>query len=432
MSQKKVGFSNTSFIQGDKLIINNGLTSSIKFVFNGNNGLTFSLPTVDGSPNWAIITDGNGNLSFGTVSGAGNVNAPAFGGTSPKIAYWTGSYSLGNSLLEEGTGQLLFPGGTLTNPGISFLLDTDTGIIRSNDNEVGVVGGGVLHAEFKSTGVKVGNVTYTRTDGTSGHMLTTDGSGNTYWSSVNGETGPTGPQGDIGPTGPQGATGGVENQFLYQSSVVPGASFSGTPLYYDVTFVGSFTSSYTINLDSEAVRDWSISNKTSTGFRINSNSTTTFTHSVYWNAMETSDLTLGAFVGAQGPQGEQGIQGPTGPTGSAGSQGIQGPTGSTGAQGPQGIQGPEFTPTVATGVVIAFTSSLVYNSYASPATASITDNLTGAKVGIIQKIYHQYSTEPTYPAGWVKVGFGTYSTTAVNMIFAEWSSGTRVEYWITH
>ena len=105
MAQKKVGFTNTSNVQGDKLIINNGLTSSINFLFTGGSTLTFSLPKTDGSAGWAIITDGSGRLSFGTVSGAGNVQGT---GTTPKLAYWTGTSSLGSSLLEEGSGQLLF------------------------------------------------------------------------------------------------------------------------------------------------------------------------------------------------------------------------------------------------------------------------------------------------------------------------------------
>ena len=138
MAQKKVGFSNTSYVQGDKLIINNGLTASINFQFLGATGLSFRLPQADGSSGWAIVTDGAGNLSFGTVSGAGNVQGT---GTTPKLAYWTGTSSLGSSLLEEGSGQLLFPAGTLANPGISFLLDQNTGFRRSANDQVSILEG---------------------------------------------------------------------------------------------------------------------------------------------------------------------------------------------------------------------------------------------------------------------------------------------------
>jgi hypothetical protein len=94
---------------------------------------------------------------------------------------------------------------------------------------------------------------------------------------------------------------------MYQSGSVDGSSFIGSPLYYDVTF------SYNVNVDSIIPRDWSISNKTSTGFRINSNSSASFTHSVDWSALESSNTTIGAFIGPTGPQGPAGPQGPTGP-----------------------------------------------------------------------------------------------------------------------
>jgi hypothetical protein len=84
-----------------------------------------------------------------------------------------------------------------------------------------------------------------------------------------------------------------------------------------------------------------------------------------------------------------------------------------------------------TGSVISFTYEVVWNSPSSPSTANITDNLTGAKIGLVQKIYHNKAVAPTVPAGWVLIGTGTYTTSTLNIIFAEWVSGTRVEYWIT-
>jgi hypothetical protein len=56
-------------------------------------------------------------------------------------------------------------------------------------------------------------LTLPTTGGSSGELLTTDGSGTLSWTSAAGPTGPqgdigpTGPQGDIGPTGPMGPTG---------------------------------------------------------------------------------------------------------------------------------------------------------------------------------------------------------------------------------
>ena len=83
-----------------------------------------------------------------------------------------------------------------------------------------------------------------------------------------------------------------------------------------------------------------------------------------------------------------------------------------------------------TGTVISFEASKIYNTPAAPATGNITDNLTGAKIGIVQKLYHNHSTAPTVPAGWVLIG-GSYATEEINIIYAEWVKGTRVEYWIT-
>lgn len=83
----------------------------------------------------------------------------------------------------------------------------------------------------------------------------------------------------------------------------------------------------------------------------------------------------------------------------------------------------------ASGTVIDFANPKVFGTVASPETGNITDNLTGAIAGVIQKIYHNNGTAPTFPAGWVKLS-GTYGTGLLNIIYAEWVSGTRVEYWI--
>ena len=85
----------------------------------------------------------------------------------------------------------------------------------------------------------------------------------------------------------------------------------------------------------------------------------------------------------------------------------------------------------ATGVVITFDAPKVYNTHTAPATGNITNNLTGAKMGVIQKIYHNHTIAPSMPAGWVLVGEGFYVPQTLNIISAEWVEGTRVEYWVT-
>lgn len=84
-----------------------------------------------------------------------------------------------------------------------------------------------------------------------------------------------------------------------------------------------------------------------------------------------------------------------------------------------------------TGAVVDFTQSKIFNTDSSPETNNLTDNLTGAKLGVVQKVYHNNGTAPTVPAGWVLMGEGEYVTSALNAIFVEWTGGTRVEYWIT-
>lgn len=86
--------------------------------------------------------------------------------------------------------------------------------------------------------------------------------------------------------------------------------------------------------------------------------------------------------------------------------------------------------TATTGSVISFATPQVYNSIASPSSSNITDDLTGAIIGVVQKIYHNHSVAPTVPAGWVRRGDGEYVVSTLNIIFAEWSTGTTVEYWI--
>ena len=131
--------------------------------------------------------------------------------------------------------------------------------------------------------------------------------------------------------------------------------------------------------------------------------------------------------------GSIGVTGPIGPTGGTGATGA-GATGATGADGADGATGPTGGTDSAvqdTGVIISFESRKIYNTSGSPATANITEDLTGATLGIVQKIYHNNTTTaPTFPVGWILLGDGIYFTNQLNVIYAEWCGSTRVEYWI--
>jgi hypothetical protein len=82
-----------------------------------------------------------------------------------------------------------------------------------------------------------------------------------------------------------------------------------------------------------------------------------------------------------------------------------------------------------TGTEISFTSIDIYGKFSSPGTSNIKVDLIDAKLGIVQKMYHQSGVEPEYPEGFVKLN-GTYSTTLKNIIYFEFSEDERVEYWI--
>jgi hypothetical protein len=83
-----------------------------------------------------------------------------------------------------------------------------------------------------------------------------------------------------------------------------------------------------------------------------------------------------------------------------------------------------------TGLTIHFSGKTIFNSPTSPASGNISGNTTNAKLGMIQKIYHQSGTEPTFPNTWVAVGTNAYFLGNLNIIFAEYVNNSWIEYWI--
>ena len=79
---------------------------------------------------------------------------------------------------------------------------------------------------------------------------------------------------------------------------------------------------------------------------------------------------------------------------------------------------------------ISFAIQSTHGDDSSPLTGNITEDLTDSVSGIIQKIYHNDGSAPTFPAGWVKLGSVSYVTSVNNLIYCEWIDGARVEYWI--
>jgi hypothetical protein len=72
-----------------------------------------------------------------------------------------------------------------------------------------------------------------------------------------------------------------------KSSFISGASFSGVGnLKYGVTFSTAFPdTSYGVQITGEEARTWTVENKLSTGFLVNSNSSIPFTSDVFWFAI---------------------------------------------------------------------------------------------------------------------------------------------------
>ena len=163
---------------------------------------------------------------------------------------------------------------------------------------------------------------------------------------MDGTSGTSGTSGISGSSGSSGTSGkdGIFSAglLMYQTGTFSSFSMTGTPLYYDVSFTGTFVSNYTVIINSSTPRDWTISNQTTSGFRINSNSSSSFTEIIEWNAVEMSNGTIGAFIGATGPaglSGSSGSSGTSGISGSSGSSGSSGTSGNTGASGSSGSSG---------------------------------------------------------------------------------------------
>lgn len=86
-------------------------------------------------------------------------------------------------------------------------------------------------------------------------------------------------------------------------------------------------------------------------------------------------------------------------------------------------------PVATEGAEVKFDAARHYGSFAAPITSAITDSNTRARVGIVQKVYHQ-AASLTVPGTWVKVGAGTYAANEVNLIYVEFETTGRKIYWI--
>jgi len=88
------------------------------------------------------------------------------------------------------------------------------------------------------------------------------------------------------------------------------------------------------------------------------------------------------------------------------------------------------TTNLGTGITIHFSARTIFNLPDSPASGNISGDTTNAKFGMVQKIYHESSIEPTFQSNWKLIGEGVYFTNQLNIIYAEYITNSRIEYWI--
>lgn len=91
---------------------------------------------------------------------------------------------------------------------------------------------------------------------------------------------------------------------------------------------------------------------------------------------------------------------------------------------------PGLVPAATTGTAVAFAVPQIYGTPGSPATGNITLTTTGLIVGVIQKMYHNNATAPTFGAEFVKLS-GNYVESTLNIIHFEAYSTSRIEYTVT-
>lgn len=82
-----------------------------------------------------------------------------------------------------------------------------------------------------------------------------------------------------------------------------------------------------------------------------------------------------------------------------------------------------------TGTAIAFAVPQFYASAGTPATGNVTLVTTGLVPGMVQVLYHDDSSEPTFPAEFARLS-GFYVTNTLNIIYMHAISATRIEYMI--
>ena len=90
----------------------------------------------------------------------------------------------------------------------------------------------------------------------------------------------------------------------------------------------------------------------------------------------------------------------------------------------------EYIQTTGTGQLLVFDRPRVYGTRTSPVAGELTQDLEGARNGVIHKVYHSGAGELSHPSGWTLVGDAVYVPGETNILFIEYTSD-GVEYWVT-
>jgi len=259
---------------------------------NGLTANTISATTYDNLPQDIFVSGGTYDNSIGTATFTNTS-----GGTFNVVGFFTGYTNIVNTLttgiglsadtssgnitiintspdeivtLSGGTG--ISTGGTYPNFTITNSLPDQTVVLNSGTN-INVTGSypnftidvtGLTDNDRYVTGFSYNNNTFT----------ISDNSGSTFNSTINVMTGLT-------VNGTLSAT--TYSGLGLKSNTVAGTSFTGNPKIFDVVFVTAYpNTNYSIQITGGISRTFTYANKTTTGFRINSNANPSFTENVDW------------------------------------------------------------------------------------------------------------------------------------------------------
>ena len=199
----------------------------------------------------------------------------------------------------------------------------------------------------------------------------TGAQGATGATGVAGPTGPAGVRGLKGETGDTGPTGPQGNSIVYKGTVADEASLPTTGNAINDTFVAL--------AEEEAF---------------------------VWDGDEW--VSVGPFIGIQGPTGAQGPVGVTGPTGITGATGATGATGLTGATGATGATG-ETGPTGPTGASGGITFTVTNDG----ASAYLINGASNPTLSVIRGHRYIINVDASGHPFWIQTSSGAYNGTNV-------------------